>query len=641
MRKYLIAVLICLTAILLFNIRSILAWDIATPPISGGTFTTVNNYGQLAVGASGFVYVTGVGISGHDVAKYDANGNFVMSFGPSGSPGVTVDSDGNILVTNWNSQVGVNPGVYKFDSSGTPIDISGTDLGASTFIFSFGIASDSLGNVYVSDIQGNGDSDMVRKYDSTGTLVATITGNGTPFNQPQAVAVDGSDNLYVLDSGNNRVQKFNSAGTFVLEITDGVQAMSYPEGFTVDTSGNLYISDSGNNKVKIFNTAGVLQQSLVPADFGLGAFNYLVGQAITTDGILYSGDSNKILKATFDRTPASLSVNSLPSDTSSSATPSFTGTATDSQSTITSVEYAVDASAYSACVADDGAFDELSEAYTCTVSPALSEGSHTLSVRSTDSKGNTNTGLTLFDYGFTVNTVVPTATPTPTSAVTPTPTPTATPTSVPQNNSNNNNSNSSQGSNSAPSCSDSPTLFTPDLFEIRTTKNTAKLQFTPLPDTNKYYISFSVKPSAEENGEEVVLTREGIQSHTVYQLKPYTFYYFKVRGHNGCMPGKWSNIVKVRTSSQVFYKNSLPISNLSSSRTTKTIIPAKNKAKDRIIPSNSTTTETQIILPPSVAITDAPQPTQVTNIAPVQKNSEAPASAPVEKPKRCFLWWCF
>src|SRR5437870_8169714 len=35
------------------------------------------------------------------------------------------------------------------------------------------------------------------------------------FNQPRGVAVDGSGNVFVDDTGNNRIQKFTNTGTFV------------------------------------------------------------------------------------------------------------------------------------------------------------------------------------------------------------------------------------------------------------------------------------------------------------------------------------------------------------------------------------------------------------------------------------------
>jgi hypothetical protein len=108
---------------------------------------------------------------------------------------------------------------------------------------------------------------------------------------------------------------------------------------------------------------------------------------------------------------------------------------------------------------------------------------------------------------------------------------------------------SSSNSPTAPSCNDSKPIGISDLFQNDITGTTAKLFFTPLSDTNTYYISFSTNPNAEEHGEKVTLLREGVQSHTVYKLKPNTIYYFKVRGQNGCMSGEWSTILKAKTSS--------------------------------------------------------------------------------------------
>ena len=42
-----------------------------------------------------------------------------------------------------------------------------------------------------------------------------ITWGITQFDFPDGVAVDGSGNVYVADTSNNRIQKFNSSGVFV------------------------------------------------------------------------------------------------------------------------------------------------------------------------------------------------------------------------------------------------------------------------------------------------------------------------------------------------------------------------------------------------------------------------------------------
>jgi len=128
-----------------------------------------------------------------------------------------------------------------------------------------------------------------------------------------------------------------------------------------------------------------------------------------------------------------------------------------------------------------------------------------------------------------------------------------------QDDSTSTNSSSTPEGYRAPSCTDSKPVSIPDLFQIDAIDTSAKLFFTPI-DYNQYFISFSTKPNAEEFGEAITLTREGVQSHNIYLLKPNTTYYVKVRGQNGCMPGDWSSVMKIKTNSKnqikqnIFYK---------------------------------------------------------------------------------------
>jgi len=204
-------------------------------------------------------------------------------------------------------------------------------------------------------------------------------------------------------------------------------------------------------------------------------------------------------------------------------------------------------------------------------------------------------------------------------------TPTPTPTSNPNNGSSSNNSGFSIPDTS---CHDSKPIGVSDLFQINVKGNTAKLFFTPMSTTNNYFVSFSEKPNAEEHGEQVYLLREGVQSHTIYQLKPNTIYYFKVRGQNGCMPGEWSNVMKIKTGANkstkttIFYKSLLTkVTNLI--KTTKSNITKtknNNVSKETILPNDSKVT-------PSPQITVAPQST--------------PKSPTPETKKKCLLWWCW
>lgn len=110
-----------------------------------------------------------------------------------------------------------------------------------------------------------------------------------------------------------------------------------------------------------------------------------------------------------DATAPSISLTALSPDPNNDSTPALTGTATEAVGTVSSVEYQVDSTAgsWSACVADDAVFDEASETFTCTVSPALSDGSHTVYVRATDSNANTTQSGSYSSDTFTIDTTAP------------------------------------------------------------------------------------------------------------------------------------------------------------------------------------------------------------------------------------------
>ena len=166
------------------------------------------------------------------------------------------------------------------------------------------------------------------------------------------------------------------------------------------------------------------------------------------------------------------------------------------------------------------------------------------------------------------------------------------------------NSSQTNSNNSAPACGDIKPVSVPDLFQISTTINSAKIFFTPISNGDQYYIAFSTHSNAEEHGVQVVLAREGVQNFTLNLLKPNTIYYVKVRGQNGCAPGDWSNIMKVFTDGSIFYKNYSPSTPI-------------------VIPSILGPTVTQSLNQPSQPPQKQPKPYVIPKVK-----------------KSCFLWWC-
>jgi len=112
-------------------------------------------------------------------------------------------------------------------------------------------------------------------------------------------------------------------------------------------------------------------------------------------------------------------------------------------------------------------------------------------------------------------------------------------------------STSSSGTSSptTPGCGNQAPDHSPDLFQINTTKNNAKLFFTPVNNAvDQYYIAYGFTEGDERFG--VKFDKgyyDGVIDYTINELAPNAKYYFKVRAGNGCATGSWSNWLAAKT----------------------------------------------------------------------------------------------
>ena len=148
--------------------------------------------------------------------------------------------------------------------------------GAARFNYPTGIAVDSSGTVYVADTTNN----LIRKITSGG-VVSTVagvvgvsgwqdgTGAGAQFNMPGGLAVDGSGNVYVADTGNSVIRKITSSGVVTTlaglstigGLKDGTGSSAWfnqPRALTVDAGGNVYVADTGNAVIRKITPAGAV-----------------------------------------------------------------------------------------------------------------------------------------------------------------------------------------------------------------------------------------------------------------------------------------------------------------------------------------------------------------------------------------------
>ncbi len=187
--------------------------------------------------------------------------------------GLAVDVAGNVYVADSQTIRKVTPagvvttlaGQFVDGASDPEVDGNGN---AARFQGASGIALDSSGNVYVSDRFGC----TIRKVTPAGfvtTIAGTagivgysdLTGIAATFDNPLGLAVDGSSNIYVLDSGNETLRRITPAGvvttvagypgSFGAQDASGSAVRFFnPSGIALDGQGNVYVADTRNNTVR-------------------------------------------------------------------------------------------------------------------------------------------------------------------------------------------------------------------------------------------------------------------------------------------------------------------------------------------------------------------------------------------------------
>ncbi len=218
---------------------------------------------------------------------------------------------------------------YTFTTlAGIPYVPGATDGTGAAAQFSFPgyTALDASGNLYVAD-QG---SDTIRKVTPSGVVTtlagasgivgsANGTGSAARFNGPLGIAVDGSGNVYVADTGNDTIRMITPAGVVTTlagtplasgsgDGTGAAAQFANPAGIAVDGSGNIYVADELNDTIRKVTSAGVVTTfagtagSAGIAD-GTGAnakFRAPYGVALDSAGNLYVADAgnNTIRKIT-------------------------------------------------------------------------------------------------------------------------------------------------------------------------------------------------------------------------------------------------------------------------------------------------------------------------------------------------------
>ena len=130
---------------------------------------------------------------------------------------------------------------------GQPVYSAGTDWPGNAWFFApQDIAIDSSDNIYVVTYF----EQKVYKHNSAGTLVLEFPVPG----HPREVDVDGSGNIYVsLGNPAQTIAKYDSSGNFISQFS-----VSGVEDFAVDNAGNIYVHQGGTDWKKYDSSGNLL-----------------------------------------------------------------------------------------------------------------------------------------------------------------------------------------------------------------------------------------------------------------------------------------------------------------------------------------------------------------------------------------------
>ncbi len=261
---------------------------------------------RLAADGSGNVYVADT--YNDRIQKLTPDGVPLKKWGQYGTQngqfkepnGIAVSDTSGVFVTdrlNFRVQRFTRDGMFvgKWGTEFPYMDIlMGKEPGGGQFAFIADVAVDGSGNVYVLDSFSDSG---IQKFTPSGVFLKKWgkygSGDGE-FRTPCGIAADDSGNIYVADTFNNRIQKFTSDGVFLKKWgTEGSGNGQFkePSDIAVDSSGNIYVADTGNNRIQKLSPDGVFLAKWGTFGYGNEQFYGPSGVAVDISGNVYVADA--------------------------------------------------------------------------------------------------------------------------------------------------------------------------------------------------------------------------------------------------------------------------------------------------------------------------------------------------------------
>ena len=153
------------------------------------------------------------------------------------------------------------------------------------------LAVDSEDNIYVTDL-GNS---RVQKFDEQGTYVRSWGSQGSgpgEFSHPSGIAVI-DDYVFVVDRALDTVQKFDNLGNFVMQwggFGSGNGEFRSPNGIAISDDKFVYVVDTGNNRIQKFTLDGEYVSGFGQSGKRAGNFISPIDIAVDSEGKLFVTD---------------------------------------------------------------------------------------------------------------------------------------------------------------------------------------------------------------------------------------------------------------------------------------------------------------------------------------------------------------
>ncbi len=204
-----------------------------TPAVPGARSTPLTVSSSL--GNTANLALTGVGLGAGSTLDPAAQVNFGANLQVAG---IATDTAGNVYVSDVISRQ-----LLRFTAAAIAQGASATPTPLATLTAPGAVVVDSRGFVYVADTS-TGLITQISPAGATSTLSLTLT-------TPAGLAVDSLNNLYVSDSSTQTIYQFNPING--ASRTLAVGTLVAPAGLAVDPSGNLLITDPEAAAIYRFN----------------------------------------------------------------------------------------------------------------------------------------------------------------------------------------------------------------------------------------------------------------------------------------------------------------------------------------------------------------------------------------------------